>query len=180
MYKYLVYLSLCCTLSACGAMSKSDLPTSDIAPYANQEDIIQLSSQGSFPVVSACQSVQLFDQVDVEQPDSDISERQSKFSGRWGNGRWNNALCQDVHVLRIYEDGTADIFDGQGPYEPWGVWAAGFIRKATFIPAVDERGDILRVKHNRTIIDYWVQGNTMYGVRQEPNGDQLLIKMARK
>ena len=175
-------LLLCVSLLAvagCTA-SKKERDTNTARPVNNNIMPLIAPASVQYPEVGVCHSVELFKEVSVSKPDSEIPESQSKFSGRWGNGKWNNVLCQDVHILRVNSDNTADIFDGQGPYEPWGVWAAGYMRKAQFIPAVDDRGDILRVNGNQSVIDYWVKGNTMYGVRQEKNGDQLFIQMARK
>lgn len=177
--KYIVLPVLCITLAACGLVKPTPL-TSDSPPVSSQADLLPVSTTQSFPEVGVCQSVKLFKKVSVQKPGSNISTERKKFSGRWGNGRWNGVLCQDIHVLRIHADNTAEIFDGQGPHQPWGVWAAGHMRKAQFIPAVDDRGDIMRVEHSGAVIDYWVKGDTMYGLRREKNGDQLAIKMARK
>lgn len=110
--------------------------------------------------VGRCTTVVLFDKVKVQKPSKDIPPEYARFLGKWEKGAWNNLWCHDLLVTSIKKDGSAEVFDMHGPYDPWGQPASAFKRKAK----IDADGQ-LRFRIGDDQLSYRIEGNKLLGTR---------------
>lgn len=110
----LMLLAACMALAGClGAQRQARVePTPEPEPVYTKD----------------CYTVDLFTEVKVEKPPSDLPERYTRFLGKWGGGAWKDVWCHDLLVSRVYADGQVELVDMHAPYEPWHQPATAFRR----------------------------------------------------
>lgn len=148
-------------LAVAGCMAQPQVETAQVDPYAETRD-------------SACYSVDLFTRVRVTEPAPEVPAAWRRFSGRWGGGKWNGAWCHDLYVLDIAPDGRVRVVETYAPHEPWGKRATAFTR--TGVIGEDGR---LRLRYGATSVEYRIEGDELFGVRDETLG-RMVIAMERR
>lgn len=121
-----------------------------------------------------CYTVDLFGEVPFASPASDVPAQWRAFSGKWGGGAWQGVWCHDLYVLDVTSSGRVSLIETHAPYAEWGKPATAFRRSGQ----IGEDGR-LRVRYGPVRVEYWVDGDTLYGLRQESRGT-LRIAMTRQ
>jgi hypothetical protein len=64
--------------------------------------------------------------VAVAQPVGSVPEKYARFSGIWGNGKWDDRLCHTLVVTSVEADGSAEVIYSHGVYAGWGIREAEY------------------------------------------------------
>jgi hypothetical protein len=123
---------------------------------------------------STCYTVDIFDKIIVKTPEAGVPKEWRGFAGRWGGGAWNGAWCHDLYVLDIASSGAATVIETHAPMPAWGKPASAFRRTAH----IDKDGR-LRMNFGRVKVEYWLDGDTLYGKRDEGMGE-MLVALSRR
>ena len=119
-----------------------------------------------YPETGPCQSVVLFSQRPIQDPDIAVPSNWRKFLGHWGNGSWDGVVCHDIRIVDVRMDGTAEVVSMHAPYEPWGQYATAYTRNARFVAE-----DKLLVVSGGSERLYWIGADGhMRAVRSNPSG----------
>lgn len=90
--------------------------------------ILAFCSLSGFPVAQAqddCRT-QLWGDAKITPPAADVPEELRRWSGLYGNGRWNRTLCNSIAVLSVDKNGSAKVQYAWGTAPTWGIYRAGF------------------------------------------------------
>jgi hypothetical protein len=154
-------------LAAAPAPATTDTPVRNVAPNPVANGVIALDPNALvYPKTGSCQSVVLFSQRPIQQPDLAVPKKWRQFLGQWGNGSWDGVVCHDLRVVDVRTDGTAEVVSMHAPYEPWGQYATAYTRNARFISE-----DKLLVTSSGSERLYWIDADgRMRAVRRNPAG----------
>ncbi len=147
--------------------AKAIEPPRRLAPKAVANGVIALDPTGlEYPKTGSCQSVTLFSQRPIQDPDMAVPEKWRKYLGHWGNGSWDGLVCHDIRIVDVRRDGTAEVVSMHAPYEPWRQAATAYTREARFVA-----NDRLLVKSGLSERLYWLGADgRMRAVRTNPQG----------
>ncbi len=146
------------TLALCAGCASAPKPPD---PFATTRD-------------GSCYTVDIFDEIAVRTPGPDVPEAWRGFSGRWGGGAWNGRWCHDLYILDIASSGAATVIETHAPLPEWGKPASAFRRTAR----IDSDGR-LRMRFGRVKVEYWLEGDTLYGRRDEGTGE-MIVALSRR
>lgn len=59
--------------------------------------------------------------VTVASPSEAVPANYAKFSGTWGDGKWNDKLCHLLVVTEVNADGSVTAIYSHGSYPDWGI-----------------------------------------------------------
>lgn len=144
-------------LAACAGGEKQ----AKVDPYAKTRD-------------PACYTVDIFDKITFHSPGKDVPEDWRGFAGRWGGGKWNGKWCHDLYVLDVASSGAATVIETHAPLPEWGKPASAFKRKGV----IDKDGR-LHLQFGKTKVTYWIEGDTLYGMRDEGLGE-MIVALSRR
>ncbi len=107
-----------------------------------------------------CTTVVPYTPLKMRKPKNDVPEAWRAFAGFWGGGAWDGAVCHDLWVMNVEDDGTVEIFDAHGP--GFGYDATGFARKGKI------NGDgRMTVRKGAATVEYWIENGQLHGVRRQ-------------
>jgi hypothetical protein len=124
---------------------------------------------------ASCYTVDLFFDWAVAPPGADVPEKWRRYAGVWGSGKWDGQWCHDLYVLNVTPAGEATVIETHAPLPAWGRPASAFRRTGR----IGEDGR-LRIAYGQVVVEYWLEGDTLLGRRQEPQNGELLIALTRK
>jgi hypothetical protein len=145
---------------AAGCAAKQEAPPADL--FANTRD-------------PSCYTVDLFFDWKVAPPSQDVPAAWRAYAGVWGEGKWGGQWCHDLYVLNVTPSGEATVIETHAPLAAWGKPASAFRRTGK----IGEDGR-LRLAYGRTTVEYWIEGDTLYGVKTDGQGGDLRIALRRK
>ena len=58
---------------------------------------------------------------EVESPGANVPEEFARYSGKWGNGKWDGNLCHTLVVTSVTENGDVSVIYSWGKYWKWGI-----------------------------------------------------------
>ncbi len=64
---------------------------------------------------------QLWGNVSIQSPAADVPENLKRWSGLYGDGRWDGVLCNSLAVLSVGKDGAATVQYAWGSAPQWNV-----------------------------------------------------------
>jgi hypothetical protein len=146
----LLLVTACVLISACSQPAK-------VTPQVQPLDYI---------VDNDCYTVDLFTEVKIEKPDTEVPEANQQFLGEWGGGAWNDVWCHGLLVNKVYADGRVDLVDMHAPYEPWSQPATAFRR----VGRIDDKGN-LRFAHGTSRLSYRIENGKLIGTNSGLYGD---------
>ena len=146
-----IILALCLAVSGCLGFGKK---TQVAAPVEAPPD------------TSACYTVVLFDEFQIEQPASDVPAAYRRFLGDWGFGAWNDVWCHDLLITKVHADGRAELIEMHAPYLRWGQPATAFKR----VGRIDYQGT-LRIAYGGELLSYRVVDGALIGQRSGKLGN---------
>lgn len=155
--RHWAWLAVAAVAAGCANGSK----TPEVDPFALTRD-------------NACYTVDIFDKISLRAPGADVPSKWRGFSGRWGGGAWNGKWCHDLYVLDIASSGAATVIETHAPLPEWGKPASAFRRTAH----IDKDGR-LRMNFGRVKVEYWLDGETLYGKRDEGTGE-MIVALSRR
>ncbi|MGB0498731.1 MAG: hypothetical protein ACPGID_10360 [Rubricella sp.] len=166
----------------------------DMKQRAQTRPMSRIALISILPLVSACQFIGLpvaqvgdlrqpdcytvdiyadaFGSDRIEAPEAGAPAVAETLSGTWGQGAWDGGQCHEIHVARVYEDGSAVVIDTHAPYGD--LRATGFRRDAE----ITEDGRIL-FDGDGDQRAYVLQGSELHGWRANPNGTVSRVILTR-
>lgn len=145
----ILVLALCLATLGCAEQTRSvQIAAAPPAPAPQEVDGAE------------CYTVELFDKVKVQKPARDVPPEYTQFLGKWEKGAWNNLWCHDLLVTSVTKDGTVEVFDMHGPYDPWGQPASAFKR----VGKIEPDGQ-LRFANGSDTLSYRLEGARLHGTR---------------
>lgn len=119
-----------------------------------------------------CYTVDPFQPIRIAPPTAGAPANHADLLGAWGGGAWDGAICHDLWVMQVDENGGALVFDAHGP---------GFHPDAT---AFTRRGEVgrdgrLRVRQGAAQVEYWVENGQLHGLRRSGQRVQRIILTRR-
>ena len=112
----------------------------------------------------------------VTPPAESVPPEYAKFSGIWGDGKWEGKLCHTLVVTEVNEDGSVSAIYSHGRYEGWNIHHAGFFT----LSGVIEDG-VLELERLGTGVkaNYRFQGEKLLGsYRLNRRSEVILTKQA--
>ncbi len=98
-------------------------PTSEVAAASPQSNIVTTSA--SVPPTGGCLT-RLWGNEQITPPAATVPDPLRRWSGLYGNDRWDGALCNSLAVLEVNADGTARVQYAHGTWSAWKINRAGF------------------------------------------------------
>jgi hypothetical protein len=114
---------------------------------------------------SDCYTVELYDEVPVEEPEPAVPARYTQFLGWWENGAWNGDWCHDLLIYDVDPSGRVELLDMHAPSEEFGLAPSVFKRTAR----IHEDGT-LRFAYGTETRRYRIEGGVLVGHRSGSYG----------
>ncbi|MCI4662602.1 MAG: hypothetical protein MRY63_12380 [Neomegalonema sp.] len=128
----------------------------------------------TFPVLRECKTVDMFERKRIRAAKK-VPEQWRAFLGHWKSGAWRGALCQELVISEIHDDGSVVLYDLQGRYDAWGRSPSAFRREGRFLD--DNR---LQVEiGGPALLTFWIEDGLMYGVYDWGQGT-MRIRLAQE
>ncbi|MBC8270135.1 MAG: hypothetical protein H8E36_15440 [Rhodospirillaceae bacterium] len=113
--------------------------------------------------------------LSISPPSADVPDDIARFSGVWGNGKWDDKLCHTLAVVSIDADGNAEAIYSYGTYSGWD------IRKAEYFKPNGKIADgklTLETFRNGAKAVYWFSGDVLKGSYTR-NGNTSYVTLSR-
>ena len=82
--------------------------------------IVGISFLWSSALAGTCETP-LPDDVNIETPAANVPPEHAKFSGIWGDGKWNGKLCNTLIVEEVRDNGEVKTVYSWGTYSGWSI-----------------------------------------------------------
>lgn len=115
----------------------------------------------------------LWGNAKITPPADDVGAPLKRWSGLWGNGRWDGVLCNSVAVLEVRKDGSAKVQYAWGNAPRWQV------RPGAIIVNAEVSADMLTFGANGARITYRMAGDQINGSYTNPYGSNVQTTLER-
>jgi len=116
------------------------------------------------------------DDVRVAAVRNDVPKEMAKFLGIWGNGKWDDVLCNTLIVEDVAPDGTAYYVYGWGTFAGWNIFEGHRRGKGIIAGGKLE----LTFRNGATEVKYWFEGERLIGTYQAKGRPASEITLVRK